>query len=104
MQKGTAAHILWSIPVTLLAAVALLFDLMYWLITLLFFGNFSFGSLWHLFVLAYTISVPLLAVGGYVFFMLRPSRKSLIVSLILSSAALAIHFLWTSELSRGLIH
>ena len=104
MQSKKTLQIAWSIPVRIFAALALLCGMFYWLMTLLFLGNFSLGSLWHLFVLAYTITIPFLTIGGLVIFMLKPGKTSGIASLILSTASFFTFLLWTSEQSRGLVH
>jgi len=86
-----------------LTAVGLLANLPFLALSLLLFGNFNFGSLWDMFVFAYTIGIPPAAVGGYLVFMLKRTRLTAIAASLLSIAAIATGFLWTNPLSRGLI-
>lgn len=86
-----------------LTALGLLASLPFFAYSLLFFGIFDFGSMWHLFLFAYTIGIPPAAVVGYLVFMLERTRLTAVAASLLSIAAFATGFLWTNPYSTGLI-
>ena len=92
------------LAVVTLTAIGVLASLPFAALALLFFGNFNFGNLWHLFVLAHSLTIPLFAIIAYVVFTFQRTRITAVVSLLVSAAACATHLLWSNPLSAGLIH
>ncbi len=94
---------LLSLALSVFAALALLFSLLFLGLGLLFFGNFDLGSLIHLFILAYTFSVPLLIVVAFFVYHFRPNKKTALALLLLSLASFGTLFVWGLG-GTGLIH
>lgn len=100
-KRQNALH---TVGYALLAAVAFLASILFAIFAVLFFGNFHLPNLWHLFVLIYTLSMPVLTVGSFAVFRSRPTRLTQIAFLAICVLAFFTYFLWAFPASKGLIH
>lgn len=87
-----------------LALVNLLYGLVLWALVFLFFDNFVLQRWWDLFVLTYTVLIPVFSFGAFVGYCLRPTRLTIILTLLGSLGTFGVWFLWKAEASRGWIH
>lgn len=88
----------------MLAVPSALVGFLLLLLAVLFLGNFHFSSLWHCLVFAFTAVAPFAALIGYFIYLRRKTWGAFGTS-IFASALLGITWLlWSSPLSRGLIH
>lgn len=88
----------------LLTMSSALLGIIWFLFTLLFWGNFHFDSLWHCSVFAATLAHPFLTLAGYVTYLHRQTWKAFGFSLAGSALIGITWLLWSAPSSEGIIH
>ncbi|WP_050026412.1 hypothetical protein [Verrucomicrobium sp. BvORR034] len=97
-------HLALRLVALLLSCPAQLLSYFYLLMALLMFGNFNFNKAWHCLVFGATLAAPILSTGGLIAYWRHKTWASFILMLLGVALGATLWMLWTSRLSRGLIH
>lgn len=97
-------HPVLRIVALLLSCPAQLLSGFYLLMALLMFGNFNFNKEWHCLVFGTTLVAPILSTGGLISYWRQKTWASFVLMLLGVALGAILWMLWTSRLSRGLIH
>jgi hypothetical protein len=93
-----------SLGLCAMVVFGLIVSAFYIYLAAVFFENFNFANMFHIFALLFTLVAPVCAFAGLIIYHFRPNRVTALVSLLSAILPFGTVLVWSSDSARGLIH